>query len=533
MSVNLNEALTITKMVDDVFKNRSNEDDLLKTFISNGPSMTTLLDNLVDATIAGFKKVVATIDDQTLIQEWSPINSTLNYVGDNLKAYQAALSTVEKATTGNNAGKYVITSDSQSILFEDWCNGGNGSTSAIKEMASWLNIGTINDGDYASLSGIFSSSGIGATDSIGSDALNTWKSIITSAQAYSNPSVMGDMYYDTQFNSVIKLMECTSKLVMGTYYVHDSALQLLELIGKNQNNYTSVYPVVKSQFGGCDLSSTIWHQFATTLDAWAGETQSFNTARVSAFVQGDYPSAAQGSAWAIRGWRKGEVYFSGVLDVTDTYPNGFVSALKFHRALPSGVSESDMIADNIGLQAIICEMKSDLDLKVIDDIYPNDDWYANPSLWNPTGIDNQFPKFISNYAINEAVSYENYYPAAPAPMDGNHVVVVTGFKFITMDCDIAISLKFSQLNLSTQEMTGSGTWVDPVYSGHSPIQAGCFDNMSGNYASGTFKPQIMSTAAWNQTTGEHGPDNTISTQMASMTYRADIFQPSMVKQIIS
>lgn len=532
MSVKLDDALKIANMINLVFQDKNDISTLINAFNTNKPTLDELLSNLNADLNKDFNKVVKAIDDQTLLNEWAPISSTLNYIGDNIAKYHTILATVYK----NASGDYKVISDGKKILFKDWCSGkGSQTTSVLDEMTSWLDSGTFVGGTntYASLSSIFSNAGPGDTSSLGSDALGIWKKLIDAAQAYPNPTLLGELGYDTKFNSIIKFMESVGKLVTSVYYIHDSALQLLNKIDSS-NSYVSVHSTLVSQFGNVDSPTSIWGKFSAELAPSIGNTHSFAEVKVSAFVPQNYPESLPKTAWPIKSWPAGTVYFGGTLDVMDTYPNkGFVSALKFHRAVPAAYSESDLIADNIGLQAIICKMNSDMSIEVLDLKYPSDNWYANQELWNLTGIDGQYPEFVSQYQINVAENFEANYPEPPTPPNNNSITVITGFKFITEDCDIAIALKYGFLDLENQQIDDSGVWTSPIYSGQSKIQAGSFEQMSGNYASGAFKPQIMSNAGWNTTDGKGGgPDNAISAQMASTSYKADIFQPGKVKKII-
>lgn len=527
----------------------TNIEDFIESLAGSSTGLNTLLADLNENVVQGFQNVVSAINDEALTNAWLPINQSLNYIGTSLMAYQSALGTVKAPTTPG--GSYIITYNSDSIDFIDWCDGytsssGTVHTSKLDDMSSWLNAAPLVNSDL-SLVGIFYRS-----SDAGTNAIDLIRKIAAAAQK--DPAgVQSGMAYDTQYNSLLAFMEAIFKLVSLTYYVHDSALGLRNMIlGKKigDSGRQSVMGAITANFGNVSTASTIWNQFATALSKLASTTPEV---QVSAFSPAMFPPVvplAVHERQAGNNWS----FLPHAVRISDFYTNAFFTAISVVHVqsaeYPEYPFKDGYVYQNAHLALIGNAVQvgpppegSSSPVYTSLPSVPEKSFYENSSDWAsyPEGGGTDGTYDVINYSgAFVCGTCEPNYASVPEPSSNNHVRVVTGFKFVQLQSggafNAAIALQFGELDMSDLSnpvvIIDNPDFVSPDFTRQSDIQQFLVTNPVGDYSSGELRNGIMTSVRLAGHDVNNGP-SCINVRMVPTFYMADFYQPTGLKPIIT
>ncbi|TND07935.1 MAG: hypothetical protein FD123_2743 [Bacteroidetes bacterium] len=537
MEMDFDNVVKVLKALKAVYDNRDNETNLISALIGNGPDTADLLQALEQDVVQGLQNVVTAIQEQTLTQEWSGIANSLGYAHGVIKQYQTEL-----ASVSNQSGTCMITSNGQNIPFSDWCLGTSTSTGALSMLNLLVGSAPINimDPSVSSLSGIFSTSvPAGSSSTLGLNALPTWIQILSNAQSNTSQSLLGNTYkYETQYESVLRLMSYTHTLVALVYYIHDSALQLLITSTGSASNCVSIGSTIAANFGDYATAGSIWNQFTQefeNLSSGTPDQQQFNstyfslplppsvtynhiTIDIPVWSGGDSPNGGGETypySWAF-------CSYPVSLANNPDYPNSFFGSLGYLHVNQGSGSEVKVL----GLQGTVVQVGAGLAFST-QGLYPSSDFYSDSSNWG-------------NMQFSGIGTYQESFLPVPATASTNLVPVITGFQLqvITNGAgafNIGLALQFGVLDVTDPNnpvvTVSDESFVAPAYAEAkafqdytSMIQSGRFDAVTGNLL-----PAILSNATLCRV---QGGDNAVVVQVASPIYMADFLQPDKLPQII-
>lgn len=539
MSINFKEALTLTKAIGAVYEYRNDEMKLLEKIIYGNSELDSLMKKLTNDVITGFNNVVNVLDEAELLKLWTPINETLNTIGQDLTSYKNAMSTVKQDANGN----FTIEFESSVIHYKDWCLGYTGSNgvvhpSRLDDMQKWFSSHTLYNHKEASLVGIFSS--FGPVETVGSNAINVWLKICQKAQQYTNPGLLGNVGYNTLFNSVTEFMDCISFLVKLAYYVHDSALLLLNnILLKEPHGVAcdkkSVKPAIDTHFGAYNQTGSIWNNFATVLDGLNTGTPG-NQFKTAAFTPVLCCATPPGYSH-FKSFRSNPCsFYAQPLSINGVYSNAFFSAIQISYIQMSGTENYDYNHCHFGLSGTVVQIGADMELTVVDQQWPGTGFYDNPERWS-YDYNNQ------NYYLNHEVkmgTFNDAYPPIPVHANKNHIPVVTGFQFQPIqngdEFNVMLCVQYGVLDVTnpkapTVTITDE-TMVQPSWAGQSGVQEFFCIPASGNFSSQAYENGFITNIALSQAGGAAGGDMCISAQMAPEFHKADFYQPINLHKII-
>lgn len=531
MDFDFDNIVKVLKAFNLVYQNRNNEANLISALMGNGPDTASILISIEQDVMSGFKDVVNAIQEQTLLTEWSGIATSLSYAHATIKQYQAEL-----ATVSNASGSCMITSNGQQISLNDWCLGTSNNPGVLDTLAALVNDSPITaiTPSVSSLAGIFSTSTpAGSSSSLGINALSTWMQIVTNAQSNQSQSLLSNNYkYETQYESVLRLMTYTHTLVAMVYYIHDSALQLLTTVTGSSNNYVSVLDTIVANFGDYNTAGTVWNQFAqefqqlsasavpeeqiqycayTSFPSTPNTTYSHLGIDIPVWAGGDSPNGG-GETYPYY-W--GFCSYPVSLANNANYPNSFFGSLGYiHVNQGSGSYERIL-----GVQGTVVTAGAGLKLTT-QGLYPDSNFYSNANNWN-------------NEQFSEIGTFEDSWVAAPQHASPNHISVITGFQLQVISngagaYNIGLALQFGVLDVTNPDApvvtVNDPSFISPVYTSANGYQDYTSMCQSGRYdaTTGDLLPAILSNATLSRV--QNG-DNSILVQVASSIYEADFLQP--------
>jgi hypothetical protein len=546
MSINFKEALTLTKAIGAVYAHRNDEMKLLDQIIFGNSELDSLINKLTKDVITGFNNVVNVLDEAELLKLWSPINQTLNTIGQDLTSYKNAMSTVTKDANGH----FTIEFESSVIHYKDWCLGYTGSDgvvhrSRLDDMQKWFSSHTLYNHKEASLVGIFSS--FGPIEAVGSDAIDVWLKICQKAQVYTNRSLLGNIGYNTLFNSVMEFMDCINMLVKLAYYVHDSALLLLNNILLKEPNGVkcdklSVKPAIDAHFGAYNQTGSIWNNFATVLDS-LNTGNPGNQYKTAAFTPALCCTTPPGYSHFERFRPNPSSFYAQPLSINGVYTNAFFSAIQISNIQVTNSKDENYESCCFALSGTVVQIGADMELSVVDQQWPSTSFYQDPSKWAHF-YEHIYHNKIEIYYLNHGVTlgtFNDAYPPIPVHANKNHIPVVTGFQFQPIqngdEFNVMLCVQYGVLDVTDPKAPTvtivDDTMVQPAWAGQSGIQEFFCIQPSGNFSSQSYESGFITNMALSQAGGPLGGDMCISAQMAPEFYKSDFYQPTNLHKIIS
>lgn len=538
MEINFDQIATVFKVIKAVYNSGGNVGNIITALTGNNDNVTTVLSELEQSVIQGFTNVVTAIQEQSLADEWSGVATSLGYAHSVVKQYQADLSTVSNSL----GGVTIINKAGQTIPFSEWClgsAGNNGSLATLNELVSSATITTITP-NVSSLAGIFSTSvPVGNASPLGFDALGTWGQILTNAQSNPAQSLLSSNYkYETQYESVLRLMVYTHSLLGLIYYIHDSALQLLVSSTGSSGGYVSIAQTISDNFGDYSVSGSIWNQFTlefNNLTSGSPEQQMNNATYMSLPLP---PSVAYEIVTIdIPMWSGGDSSHGGgglinpdcwsicsyPVSLAGSYTNAFFGSLGYIHANAGSGDEVKILA----LQGSVIQVGPGFSLSNMG-LYPDSSFYSDSNNWN----NNQFS------GVN---TYQEGFLTPPATSSSNQVPVITGFQLQMISSgnggfNIGLALQYGILDVSDpnnpQVTIPDHTFVVPEYSEAKAFQAYTSLTQSGHFdaSSGNLLPVLLSNATLSRV--ENG-NNAVVVQVASLIYQADFLQPDKLPPVIN
>lgn len=538
MSIDFDNIVKVLKALNAVYRSRNNEASLISTLLGNGPDTVSVLEAIEQDVLNGFNEVVTAIQEQTLQQEWEGVANSLAYAHATLKQYQAEL-----ATLSNASGTCMITSNGQQVSLSDWCLGNGNSTGALATLTALVSAAPITaiTPSISSLSGIFSTSvPDGSSSTLGLNALPTWLKIVTNAQSNTTQSLLSSNYkYETQYESVMRLMVYTHALVALTYYIHDSALQLLITATGSANNCVSVLKTIGTNFGDYASPGTVWYQFAQVLGQLASgsnpDQQLLNCAYNSSplppnatyshltidepvWVGGDSPNGGGERNYDYWGFCSYPVSLAN----NPAYPNSFFGSLGYIH-VNQGSGDYERI---LGIQGNVVQASAGLKLSSLG-VYPDSNFYSNANNWN-------------NEQFSGIGTYEESWLPLPTHTSPNHISVITGFQLVVITngagaYNNALALQFGVLDV-TDPNHPTVTIPDPTFVQPTYTQAKGFQDYTSMCQAGHYDPnnsnQLLPAVLSNATlTRVQNGDNGIIVQVAAPFYQAGFLQPDQLPVI--
>ena len=548
MDLSFDSAISVFRALEKIYKNQNDESDFIAGIIfDNDESITDVLQTLEVDIVQNLKTISDQLAESNNLKEWEGVASSLGYVHGVLKQYHTDLSTVYNSATQKFSGTIVAGAAGETISFSDWClgftdSGGAVRPSALRTLSAIVSSEPITaiTPNVFSLFGIFSS-GVpgGSASSMGLDAISTWSKMISDAKKNGNITNLSPSFQnETQYESMLRLLNYTYSLVSMTLYLHDSALQLLIASTGSSSGYDSVLTSVQKNFGSYNQKDSVWSTFAETLETLASgvpDTQAlFNQAAYVASPQQtnytqvndykpEYLSPLSlvpvnkhtwgycGNAYTLQGWTAN--------------PNAFFGSIGFVNINPDGSPNAGDIV-YLALQGTVVTIGPDMELTT-QGLFPRLDDYTVPQLWNGTTFSQGF---------DGIGTYEGTYVPAPQHENPNHINVITGFQLQVINnnngaFNLALALQFGVLDV-TDPQKPTVTVVNPAYIAPQYTQALGFQeyacvNQSGNCdASGTIQPAILSNATiCRLSNGVNG----INVQAAPEIYTADFLQPALLQ----
>lgn len=550
MEFDFDKAISVIRALKAVYDNRDNETSfIVNTILGNKPSLETMLEDLGESVLSDLQNIYDALQQNNLLQEWSGIANALNYAHSLLTTYHTDLGTIQLDAKKNFNGMITVDAGAKQIAYSDWCLGcvdpdGTVRPSMLQQLDELINSAVINNvsPSVSSLSGIFSTATPGGSAGTqGADAIATWSSMVLLAKENGNVSNLSPSFRDeTQYESMLRLMNYTFSLVSMTLYLHDTALQLLiSSTGSASGNY-SLINGISENFGQVSDAQLIWGTFATELqslasgsiDTQAGNEQAaytVNTQRSdyahATCYEPDYVSPT--SLVPVNNDQFGYCATQVSLAGNSDYPNAFFGSLGFINVNPSG---SPYCGDTVymAVQGTVVTVGPNMSLTAQPGLYPSLNDYQDPSNWSGSGFNQSFANIGT---------YEGTYVTAPVHANSNHVSVITGFQLQLINngagaFNLALALQFGVLDTTEPEnpvvTTPDTNYYPPAFSQQLGIQDYICVNQAGNYdsATGTMRPVLLSNAAICRVANG---DNAINVQAASLIYQADFMQPTELR----
>ncbi|MCA6364141.1 MAG: hypothetical protein IM638_13980 [Bacteroidetes bacterium] len=547
MGFDFSKAVSVIRALKGLYSNQNNEVSyIIGCILGNKEGLENLLTTIGESIITDLQNIYAAMQQNNLIKEWSGIASTLNYTHDLLKTYHSDLSSVS-SKNGTFNGMITVDAGAKQIKFSDWCLGcvdSNGTVrpSALKQLDELINSSVITNPSISSLSGIFSTATpAGGSGTLGADAVSTWASMVLLAKENNNvTSLSGSFKDETQYESMIRLMDYTFALVSMTLYLHDTALLLLiASTGSNSNNL-SLIKGIQTNFGSYSDTSSVWGTFASEFNELSTgniNQQAFNnqsaytvdpatrtdynqvTRHIASYPTDSIIPEYDQYAWALC---SNQISIAG----NQNYPNSFFGSLGLTNLNPEG-------SPNFGewlylaVQGTVVSINDNMQLST-NGLYPSLDFYNNPWNWGGTTY---------TPAIYDIGTFEGSYVTPPVHENPDHISVITGFQLVCINngagaFNLALALQFGVLDVSdpTQPVvsTPDTTFYAPSYTQALGFQDYVCTNQSGNYdnTAQEIRPAILTNAALCRLTNGI---NAINVQAAPQIYKAGFLQPASLK----
>lgn len=548
MGFDFGKAVSVMRALKAVYEHRDNEASaIINAILGNQPSLATLLEDLGQSIIHDLDNIYAALQQNNLVKEWSGIANSLNYAHELLKTYHADLGTVSLDKNGNFNGLITVDAGTKQIAYSDWCLGcvdSNGTVrpSALKQLDELINSAVISKLDPAtsSLSGIFSTATPGGSSSSqGVDAIATWSSMVLLAKENGNVTNLSGSFKDeTQYESMLRLMDYTFSLVAMTLYLHDTALQLLiTSTGSNSNHYSLLNGITEN-FGNSSESSLVWGTFANELtelatgsaDQLAANNQAAYTVDPTTRVDynqvtchiADYPNGSAVPVYNQYAWG----FCSNTVSLANTHPNCFFGSLGFTNINPYGSPNCGSYL-YLAVQGTVVSAGANMELTT-QGVFPSVADYNNPEFWNGTTY---------TPAIDNIGTFEGTYVKPPVHSNPNHISVITGFQLTLINdnsgaFNLALALQFGVLDVTDPSQPvvtiPDAGYYAPSYTKALAIQDYVCVNQSGNYDNAAMKirPAILTNASiCRLSNGING----INVQAAPGIYAADFLQPASLQ----
>lgn len=550
MGLSFSNVTNILQAVATVYQNRN----MILSIIGDAPpSLESIIEELGQEICQDLEKIYDAVKQNTLVAEWKGIADTLNYAHSTLITLNNELATVKQDSSGN---LWVLAgADQQKVSFENWCMGwtdsdGTEHRSALTRISELIGTDVIIHGGLtiSSLCGIFSTvTPGGSSGEMGTDAIGTWTAMLQLAKE--NPqvtSLSGSFRDETQYESLLRLMNYTYELITMSLYVHDSALLLLENAKLNTNGHNSLFNGITANFGNWQAPDSPWNAFASEFDALAsgdintqaGNNQAAYTVNTSRadfeHVTNDIPytetNTYSRSGATMPSYPYTWSYCADQVSLAGTsYQNAFFSSLGFIEVNPEG-SPNYGFNLYLAVHGTVVQMGENMEMTT-QGVYPPLSYYTDPSKWSGT---NTYANAFSG--VN---TYEGTYVNVPQPADNNQVKVITGFQLQLINngqgaFNVALALQFGILDVSNPlqpVVTIPDTnFYAPDYSKAREIQAYYCINQSGNYDTKgkCMRPAILTNAAICRLTNG---DNALNVQAAPSLYKADFLQPSSLQAL--
>jgi len=526
------------KAIYEVVEGKESIGKLIDQLLDPGQGLDNMLTELNQNVITGFQDVVSAINNETLTNEWAPYSQTLSYIGTNLQAYQQAMHTLAATSTSDKS--YTIVYNSNAVDFNNWCEGyaeqdGTIHRSSLGEMSSWLNPEPLHN-SYLSLVGIFNAQSPNALDLI--------VKIAAAAQQDPAAAPTSRMPYDTQYNSVLRFMDCISKLVTITYYVHDSLLQLHNQIlikqGKPISSRLSVQTAISQNFGNVSTKPYVWHKFAQTLTGLATGSPQYQAA---AFRPDMFPPTVATDSYE----RPSDCNWSFLPDevrITDYYQNAFFTSIALVEVVDSQYPDafyynnSHVALQGKAVQVAPSSSGGAPSFSPQENAVPPLSNYENSNNWVPQSNGGDNTDEVTYTGGQILGTYEPSYAPMPSPSSNNCITVVTGFKLVTLNSgteyNVAIALQFGELDISDPAnpvvTIKDDSFIAPSFTQQSNIQQFIYTNFVGDYSTGENQHGVITNACLDRI-GHDAGASCLSVQMAPTFYMADFYQPSNFKPI--
>lgn len=552
MGLSFSNVASILQAVAAVYQNR---DAILSLVGEAPPTLEQIIEQLGHEICQDLEKIYDAMKQNTLVQEWKGIADTLNYAHSTLITLNNELATVSQDSAGNiwiKAG-----ADQQTVSFENWCMGwtdsdGTQHHSALTRISELIGSDVIiNQGlTLSSLSGIFSTTTPGSAGSLGSDAVGTWTAMLLLAKENQDVSnLSGAFKSETQYESLLRLMNYVYELVALALYVHDSALLILQNAGLNTNGHHSLFAGIAQNFGNFSNADSPWGIFASefsslasgNINAQAGNNQAAYTVDTN---RSDYAHATNHipyteTTYVAHGGGTTTSYpyswaYCGdaiSLQGTPYYQNCFFSSLGFVEVNPEG-SPNYGFNLYLAVQGTVVQVGSNMEMTT-QELYPPTSYYTDPSKWTAT---NEY-----NNSLSGVNTYEESYVSNQPVTNNNQINVITGFQIQIISngqgaFNMALALQFGTLDVSNPlnpvvTITDS-KFYPPDYTKACGIQEYYCVNQSGNHDSstGSMRPAILTNASfcrlWNG-------DNALNVQAAPALYKADFMQPQNLQTVVN
>ncbi|MCK6639440.1 MAG: hypothetical protein L6Q81_05090 [Bacteroidia bacterium] len=548
MKLSFENAVTVFRALEQLYKNKNDESDYIAGIIfGNQESLTDVLETYDKEIIQNLNAIYNAVQESNMLAEWKGVANSLAYVHSVLAQYHSDLSSVYDKTTSKFTGTIVAGATGETVSFSDWClgytdAGGTVHASALSRLSALVSPETItaNDLDVSSLCGIFSTDTPGGSAStLGLDAISTWKSMILLAKQDANvTNLPASFQNETQYESVLRLMNYTYSLVSMTLYLHDSALQLLISSTGSSSGYDSVLNSIQNNFGSYNQQGSVWELFAETLDTLASGTPDAQ----ASLNQAAYVATPQETNYSQVNDYKPEYVSPYSLVPVNKYvwgycstpysikgwtakPNAFFGSLGFLNINPKGSPYAGDVV-YLAVQGTVVTIEPGLELNTLE-LFPTIDDFTSPALWYGTTFSQGF---------SGIGTYEGTYVEAPQHSNPNHLNVITGFQLVEINngsggFNLALALQFGVLDV-TDPNNPIVNIVNPEFIAPKYTQALAFQeyacvNQSGNCdSSGTIQPSILSNATiCRLTNGVNG----INVQAAPEIFMADFLQPALLQ----
>lgn len=552
MGLSFSNVSSILQAVATVYQNRNS---ILAIIGAAPPSFESIVEELGQKICADLEKIYDAVKQNSLVQEWKGIADTLNYAHSTLVTLNAELATVQQDQSGNI---WILAgADQQKVSFENWCMGwtdGDGTEhrSALTRISELIGTDVIiHQGlTISSLSGIFSTvTPGGGSGGMATDAIGTWTAMLQLAKE--NPGVTnlsGSFRDETQYESLLRLMNYVYELITMSLYVHDAALLLLQQAKLPTNGHNSLFNGISQNFGNWVSPESPWGVFAAefsslasgSINTQAGNNQAAYAVATNradfAHVTNDIPYNT--STMYARGGGNTTTYpytwcycADQVSLAGSGYTNAFFSSLGFTEINPEG-SPNYGFNLYLAVQGNVVQIGENMEMTT-QGMYPPASFYTDASKWSGT---NEYTNSFTG--VN---TYEGTYVNVQEPGNNNHIKVITGFQLLLINnrqggFNVALALQFGILDVTnplnpvvTIEDT---TFHAPDYTQALEIQAYYCVNQSGNYDSKgkCMRPAILTNAAICRLTNG---DNALNVQAAPSIYKADFMQPAALQQVVN
>ncbi len=473
MSLNFD---SILKMADDFNKLADAGENLESLASLLSPSADEIQEALqkIDTDLqTGFKNVVNAVGTETLASEWKPARVAIKDAFDYANNRLIELNTLPTSINAGDDPK-INPIVGHKLSFTHWCFGSDGT----------YNSGIL-DGLQSKLENLYNQ--LNPVNGDTNSGINLYPQIINAAQADPTNPAVGNLGTDLAWHSMSNFVDGLYRIITTSYYVYQSALQLLQALGHHKHGYSSLqnedfFKMFGKISNDSTYSSSLWNLLPGLFspfkqpdkDPMSVLNKSAYTVQPYNAVSNPWPTAT--AKLTEKGG--GGIYFATGKPVSLIYDHqdcffldiGFTLPDKYTDYNTPKVESQDLDGHNpmLGLVGRVGYLNQYMEVCDLQTDYPSNDYYSNqPEWWHYVEYDRRLGLGLGCYVTDPSAQIDTYkceFPTPPAASSENHLVVVTGFQFQLIQApnassgwDLVVAVQYGEIDLTPVENPDSNT----------------------------------------------------------------------------